>query len=40
MSNPEEDLLLQEKAYQMKLALVLAASYIQCGDTQEGEGLI
>ena len=28
------------KAYQMKLALVLAASYIQCGDTQEGEGLI
>lgn len=40
LSNPEEDLLLQEEAYQMKLAMVLAASYIQCGDTQEGEGLI
>lgn len=40
LSNPEEERLLQEKAYQMKLAMVLGASYIQSGETQEGESLI
>ncbi|MGM9564995.1 N-acetylmuramoyl-L-alanine amidase [Evtepia sp.] len=40
LSNPEEDRLLQEKDYQRKLAMVMAASYINCGDTQEGESLI
>lgn len=40
LSNPEEEKLLQEKAYQMKLAMVLGASYIQSGETQEGESLI
>ncbi len=40
LSNPEEDRLLQEQAYQRKLAMVMAASYINCGDTQEGESLI
>lgn len=38
LSNPEEDQLLQEKAYQMKLAMVLGASYIQSGEI--GESLI
>ena len=40
LSNPEEEKLLQEKAYQMKLAMVLGASYLQSGETQEGESLI
>lgn len=40
LSNRQEDQLLQERAYQMKLAMVVGASYIQCGDTQEGEGLV
>jgi N-acetylmuramoyl-L-alanine amidase len=40
LSNPEEDQLLQEKAYQMKLAMVLTASYLACGEAQEGEGLV
>lgn len=40
LSNPEEDRLLQEQAYQMKLAMTLASSYITCGNTQEGESLI
>lgn len=40
LSNPEEDRLLQEQAYQMKLAMTLASSYIMCGNAQEGESLI
>ena len=40
LSNPEEEKLLQEKAYQMTLAMVLGASYLQSGETQEGESLI
>ena len=40
LSNPEEAARLGERAYQMKLAMVLAASYLRCGDTQEGGSLI
>ena len=40
LSNPEEAAQLGERAYQMKLAMVLAASYLRCGDTQEGGSLI
>ena len=40
LSNPEEDRLLQEEDYQRKLAMIMASSYINCGDTQEGESLI
>lgn len=40
LSNPEEDHLLQTKEYQTKLAMVLGAGYLMCGDTQEGESLI
>lgn len=40
LTNPEEDALLQDGTYQRKLAMVLGASYLQFGDTQEGESLI
>lgn len=40
LSNPAEAERLQERAYQMKLAMVIAAGYLSCGDTQEGEGLV
>lgn len=40
LTHPEEELLLQTENYQRKLAMVMAASYIRCGDTQEGESLI
>ena len=40
LTNPEEDLLLQDGTYQQKLAMVLGAGYLQYGDTQEGESLI
>ena len=36
LSNPEEDRLLQEPAYQRKLAMVLASSYLTSGSAQEG----
>ena len=40
LSNPEEDRLLQEKAYQMKLAMVLGACYVCSEETEEGGSLI
>ena len=40
LSNPEEDRLLQEQAYQMKLAMTLASCYLNYGSTQEGESMI
>lgn len=40
LTNPEEDILLQDGIYQQKLAMVLGAGYLQYGDTQEGESLI
>lgn len=40
LSHPEEELLLRQAGYQQKLAMALAAAYITCGDTQEGESLI
>lgn len=40
LSNPEEDRLLQEKAYQMKLAMVLGACYVCSEETEEGGALI
>lgn len=40
LSNPEEDRLLQERAYQMKLAMSLAACYITSGNAQEGESFV
>lgn len=40
LSNPEEAHLLQEQAYQRKLAMSLAACYLTGGDTQEGESFV
>lgn len=40
LSHPEEEVLLRQTGYQQKLAMAMAASYIRCGDTQEGESLI
>ena len=40
LSNPEEDRLLQEPAYQRKLAMVLASSYLTSGSAQEGESFV
>lgn len=40
LSNPEEARLLQERAYQMKLAMSLAACYITSGNSQEGESFV
>lgn len=40
LSNPREERLLRDPAYQKKLAMVLAASYLTQGDTQEGESLV
>lgn len=40
LSNPEEERMLQEKAYQMKLAMVLGACYVCSGETEEGGALI
>ena len=40
LSHPEEETLLQEKAYQIKLAMAMAAGYLRCGTAQEGESLI
>lgn len=40
LTNPEEDILLQDGTYQRKLAMVLGTGYLQYGDTQEGESLI
>jgi N-acetylmuramoyl-L-alanine amidase len=35
LSNPEEDRLLQQKAHQQKLAMILAAAYLTAGDGEE-----
>ena len=40
LSNPEDDRLLHDPAYQKKLAVILAACYLTDGDTQEGESLL
>lgn len=40
LSNPEEDRLLQEPAYQRKLAMSLAASYLNTGSAQEGGAFV
>ena len=40
LSNPREERQLRDPAYQKKLAMVLAASYLAQGDAQEGESLI
>ena len=40
LSNPREERLLRDPSYQKKLAMVLAASYLAQGDTQEGESLV
>lgn len=40
LSHPEEELLLRQGTYQQKLAMAMAAAYITCGDTEEGESLI
>lgn len=40
LSNPEEAARLGERSQQMKLAMILAASYLRCGDIEEGESLI
>ena len=37
---PEEDRLLQEPAYQMKLAITMAACYLSSGSSQEGESFV
>ena len=36
LSNPEEDLLLQSPAYQLKLAGALCGAYLQYQDSQQG----
>ena len=40
LSNAEEDRLLQEPAYQMKLAITMAACYLSSGSSQEGESFV
>ena len=40
LSNPEEARLLQEPAYQRKLAMVLASCYLTSGSSQEGESFV
>lgn len=40
LSNPEEARLLQESAYQRKLAMVLASCYLTSGSSQEGESFV
>lgn len=40
LSNPEEEKLLRDPAYQKKLAMILTAAYLTQGDAQEGESLI
>jgi N-acetylmuramoyl-L-alanine amidase len=35
LSNPEEDQLLQQKAHQQKLAMILASAYLTTGDGDE-----
>lgn len=40
VSNPEEEKLLLEPAYQRKLAMTLAACYITSGSSTEGENLV
>jgi N-acetylmuramoyl-L-alanine amidase len=35
LSNPEEDRLLQQKAHQQKLAMILASAYLTTGDGDE-----
>ena len=40
LSHPEEERLLQERAYQMKLAMAMTAGYLSCGNAEEGESLI
>ena len=40
LSTPREERLLRDPVYQKRLAMILAASYLAQGDTQEGESLI
>ena len=40
LSNAEEDRLLQEPAYQMKMAITMAACYLSSGSSQEGESFV
>ena len=40
LSNPEEAALLQERVYQMKLAMTMGACYLTSGTLREGEACL